>query len=964
MPARTFTSAGVNNLWSNAANWDGGATIPQEGDSVIIPSGQTCEYDYNSAYVTGINGITVTGTLKFTRTAGTYKLFMKAATTINGAGVCDIGASALDPIPLTAKHTITGGTGWKFDGTAGLSLSIFAAEPTIKYVKLTANESSGSTVMDIDTDVTGDIWAVGDTVRIVPVKYTVFGTDKTQDRVIAAGGITSTTITFTAGITLTTMDAGSLLVLAERNVKIIGTVSNAALFDAFGTAKITIGGGAFYGNTLAYNVKCTGVVVTGGIWLQGNFSLGSSNISIANFVFCGSNGIWTCNTAIITNTLFAGVTTVFNAVYGGVINNCKFYCTSSISIIFGSISNSVGEGMSNFLNGSYSATVINCTVSKSYEAIYRSQADIINSQILSGQALSIYSGRLINTLMTGTENAAYMYFSELVYTESIDHDQVAGAYKAWTTGGVTTKQAVTKPTGYASAMQTVLASASYKGYWQKEITIGAGASVNIEMNLRKDASVTYLPRVIVFNKATIDPFAGGAGLYTFTMTNSVDTWENDLYTYTNSGSEDVTLVIRCQGMNATGNMYSALDIEQINVDLTSAIAKIDVVDALVDAIKAKTDQLAFTVANQVDANALTGGGGASAADVADAVWNEAIADHTTATTFGGKNQKVVPSETINDYKVDVSGLATSVSLATVDSVVDAIKLKTDNLPADPASEATVNTRLATSGYTAPPSVSAIVTGVWGATTRTLSSFGTLIADIWGYATRTLSAFGFTVSATPDANVALIKAKTDNLPASPAAVGSAMTLTAGERTAIANEVESQIINEADAERVLTAITDKIASVNPSLDDLTLAGIASAVRTELGTELARIDAAISSRLSSVGYTSPANADVAAIKAKTDNLPNDPADQSILAALIGALPAAPSEMDIVNALKSSVFDGVLTFEDSIKLYNAILFGKLDGGGSGTLRFRNPSDTKDRVTAAVDLSNGDRDNITLDLT
>ncbi len=80
--------------------------------------------------------------------------------------------------------------------------------------------------------------------------------------------------------------------------------------------------------------------------------------------------------------------------------------------------------------------------------------------------------------------------------------------------------------------------------------------------------------------------------------------------------------------------------------------------------------------------------------------------------------------------------------------------------------------------------------------------------------------------------------------------------------------------------------------------------------------------------------------------------------------ALPAAPSEMDIVNALKSSVFDGVLTFEDSIKLYNAILFGKLDGGSTGTLKFRNPADTKDRVTVVVDLTNGDRDDITLDPT
>lgn len=216
----------------------------------------------------------------------------------------------------------------------------------------------------------------------------------------------------------------------------------------------------------------------------------------------------------------------------------------------------------------------------------------------------------------------------------------------------------------------------------------------------------------------------------------------------------------------------------------------------------------------------------------------------------------------------------------------------------------------------------------------------------------------------DTEVAAIKAKTDNLPASPAAVGSAMTLTSGERTAIANEVEAQIINEADAERVLTAITDKIASVNPSLDDLTLAGIASAVRTELATELSRIDAAITSRLSSAGYTAPDNASISAIKAKTDNLPASPADQSELEVLIAALPPAPSASDIIATLKVAVFDGTLTFEDSIKLYNAMLFGKLDGGGSGTLKFRDPADTKDRVTATVDISTGDRDDITLDLT
>jgi hypothetical protein len=57
-------------------------------------------------------------------------------------------------------------------------------------------------------------------------------------------------------------------------------------------------------------------------------------------------------------------------------------------------------------------------------------------------------------------------------------------------------------------------------------------------------------------------------------------------------------------------------------------------DTLIDAVKAKTDQLAFTVAGQVDANALSGGGGGTAEEIADAVWDEALADHTTAGTAG------------------------------------------------------------------------------------------------------------------------------------------------------------------------------------------------------------------------------------------------------------------------------------------------------------------------------------------
>lgn len=140
-------------------------------------------------------------------------------------------------------------------------------------------------------------------------------------------------------------------------------------------------------------------------------------------------------------------------------------------------------------------------------------------------------------------------------------------------------------------------------------------------------------------------------------------------------------------------------------------------DLLIDGIKAKTDTITAAP---------------TAASVADAVWDEAIVDHSSVGSFGAKNQKVVPSETVGDYKADVSllalaadlqdvedkidviatdttteipatlaTLATSAALATVDNevgvidgIVDAIKAKTDNLPADPADDSDIDAQLA------------------------------------------------------------------------------------------------------------------------------------------------------------------------------------------------------------------------------------------------------------------------------
>jgi len=75
-----------------------------------------------------------------------------------------------------------------------------------------------------------------------------------------------------------------------------------------------------------------------------------------------------------------------------------------------------------------------------------------------------------------------------------------------------------------------------------------------------------------------------------------------------------------------------------------------------------------------------GAAGAGLTGLAAIVWDEGVAGHTGGSTFGGKLQNAVPSETLDDYKADVSALATAAALTTVDTVVDAIKAVTDNLP--------------------------------------------------------------------------------------------------------------------------------------------------------------------------------------------------------------------------------------------------------------------------------------------
>lgn len=153
-------------------------------------------------------------------------------------------------------------------------------------------------------------------------------------------------------------------------------------------------------------------------------------------------------------------------------------------------------------------------------------------------------------------------------------------------------------------------------------------------------------------------------------------------------------------------------------------ASLDVVDDYVDtevaAIKAKTDQFAFTNAGKVDASILSAADFAQAA--ADKVWASAA---RTLTSLGASLVQEI-------WDRATSALVTAGSIG---------KRLADNI------DAAISTR---SSHSA--------------------------ADVWAVATRTLTAFGFTVSTTANSTESAIKAKTDHLPAAPVHVSSSVSDT--------------------------------------------------------------------------------------------------------------------------------------------------------------------------------------------
>lgn len=185
----------------------------------------------------------------------------------------------------------------------------------------------------------------------------------------------------------------------------------------------------------------------------------------------------------------------------------------------------------------------------------------------------------------------------------------------------------------------------------------------------------------------------------------------------------------------------------------------------------------------------------------------------------------------------------------------------------------------------------------------------------------------------------------------AAIGLASANLDTQLDALPTAAENTTAVWAAGARTLTAIDED----STTLDlDATIRGALGMAAADLDTQIDTL-ATASALATAAGYI---DTEVAAIKAKTDNLPSDPADASDIAAAIAGL-----DIPTVDEIWDEAVDGTVTARQSMRLQNSALAGKASGLDTTSVAFRDLADTKDRITATV-TADGNRTAVTTDLT
>ena len=278
--------------------------------------------------------------------------------------------------------------------------------------------------------------------------------------------------------------------------------------------------------------------------------------------------------------------------------------------------------------------------------------------------------------------------------------------------------------------------------------------------------------------------------------------------------------------------------------------------------------------------------------------------------------------------LDAAGVRSAVGLATanLDTQLDALPTASENASAVRTNlttelgrlDAAVSTRLASASYTAPLDAAGTRSAVGLASANldaqldALPTAGEVADAVWDEATT-----GHTTAGTYGGRV--LRASNSNV--------EVQVTGSSHIAADIHELQDGVITAAKF------ASDAITAAKVAADVGT--EIASAVRTNLTTELGRIDATVTSRASQTSVDTLAgyvDTEVAAIKAKTDALPSDPADQSAVeAAITGLLTTQMTESYNADGIAPTVAQALFAIMQRLTEFSisgtTITVKKLDG-------------------------------------
>jgi len=254
-----------------------------------------------------------------------------------------------------------------------------------------------------------------------------------------------------------------------------------------------------------------------------------------------------------------------------------------------------------------------------------------------------------------------------------------------------------------------------------------------------------------------------------------------------------------------------------------------------------------------------------------------------------------------------SRLAPSGTLATVTTLTNAPTVPTASAIATQVRselsvelgrvDAAVSTRLASSAYSAAPTTAQIATAVEGSLLNEADGQAVLNAIVGAIGNTNLSEVSLVAAVRAD--LERVGGKIDSIPTAAGNAtavwgaatkqitgGTVDTLTNSPSVPSAASIASATRTELAVElaRVDQNISSRLASASYTAP--TTPPTAIQIRQEIDSNSTKLDAAVSTRLASSAYTAPANSDVAAIKAKTDLLNTDRLANVATTAIVGNL------------------------------------------------------------------------------